>query len=518
MGVVFESAAFVPCSDPQEVCNELIVPEGGSATFGVRLSEQPTQNVTVNLWKYAHDEIHGNVDAVTVSPTTLNFTSSNYNTLQTVTVTAVADANAGHEHLLVLAEISTTDPIFGNADGQNFVYVTVSDGAGALQVGAWPNVAREAGNGQTSKASMTVWLNRSKSSPVLVSYATEDGTATAGSDYTAVSGTLTFLSGETRKTVDVPILDDNVEDSGETFWLVLSNAQGAKPGAGPHPGAGRDPQRRGAPGRAVGRGRRERRRAVRDAGHRHVLSGDDGLRGRRCRTGRRTPGWCRRQRDEDLTLRAGSGSDLTRVRSGEKGPAVALAVGDNVLVVKTTAGTGVEKTYSVTVTREAQASSSNARTLAGLSAEAESDGTWSALSIGTFSAATTQYAATVPHGTAQVRLTATAADANATLKAGAGSNLSAVTSGAASAAIPLEVGANALSVEVTAEDGTTKTYAVTVTREAQASSSNADLSGLNAEAGTDNSWSNTSTSGRSSSSSVRTSRTTRSFASMVMSI
>ena len=86
--------------------------------------------------------------------------------------------------------------------------------------------------------------------------------------------------------------------------------------------------------------------------------------------------------------------------------------------------------------------------------------------IGAFSAETTEYAATVPHGTTHARLVPTAADANLTLKAGAGSNLSAVASGAASAAVPLEVGANALSVEVTAEDGTTKTYAVRVERPA----------------------------------------------------
>lgn len=127
--------------------------------------------------------------------------------------------------------------------------------------------------------------------------------------------------------------------------------------------------------------------------------------------------------------------------------------------------------------------------LTGLSAEARSGDSWSALGIGTFSAATTAYSATVPHGTTHARLTATAADANATLKAGAGSSLSAVSPGAASTAVPLEVGANALSVEVTAEDGTKKTYAVTVTREARASTSNADLSGLSAEAGSDGSWS-----------------------------
>ena len=487
MGVVFESAAFVPCSDPQEVCNELIVPEGGSATFGVRLAEQPTENVTVNLWKYAHDAIHGNVNAVTVSPTTLNFTSSNYSTLQTVTVTATADANAGHEHLLILAEIQTTDPIFRSTDGQNFVYVTVSDGAGALQVGAWPNVAREAGNGQTSKASMTVWLNRSKSSPVLVSYATEDGTATAGSDYTAVSGTLTFLPNETRKTVDVTILDDNVEDSGETFWLVLSNAQGAslEPDYTRARVEIRNDEALLDGLSAEGAGSAGGPYATLDIG---TFSAETMAYAATVPHGTTHARLVPTSADEDLTLRAGSGSDLTRVRSGEKGPAVALTVGDNVLVVKTTAGTGVEKTYKVTVTREAPPSSSNAD-LSGLSAEAGSDGSWSALGIGTFSAATTQYTATVAHDTTHARLTATAADANATLKAGAGSNLSAVTSGAASAAIALEVGANALSVEVTAEDGTTKTYAVTVTREAPPSSSNADLSGLSAEAGSDGSWS-----------------------------
>ena len=46
----------------------------------------------------------------------------------------------------------------------------------------------------------------------------------AGSDYTSTSGTLTFAPGEDKKTVSVPIMDDAVEDDGETFTLVLSNA------------------------------------------------------------------------------------------------------------------------------------------------------------------------------------------------------------------------------------------------------------------------------------------------------
>ena len=58
-------------------------------------------------------------------------------------------------------------------------------------------------------------------------YRTQDGTATAGSDYTLMSGTLTFAPGQNEKTVSVPIADDTVEDSGETLTLVLSNATGA---------------------------------------------------------------------------------------------------------------------------------------------------------------------------------------------------------------------------------------------------------------------------------------------------
>ena len=59
---------------------------------------------------------------------------------------------------------------------------------------------------------------------VTVDWATEDGTATAGEDYSAASGTLTFGPGETTKTVSVVVLHDTVEDHGETFTLRLSNA------------------------------------------------------------------------------------------------------------------------------------------------------------------------------------------------------------------------------------------------------------------------------------------------------
>ena len=71
-----------------------------------------------------------------------------------------------------------------------------------------------------------VTLESASSGTVTVNYATADGTAKAGEDYTATSGTLTFAPGETEKTVAVTIIDDEVEDSGETFTLVLSDPSG----------------------------------------------------------------------------------------------------------------------------------------------------------------------------------------------------------------------------------------------------------------------------------------------------
>ena len=63
--------------------------------------------------------------------------------------------------------------------------------------------------------------------PISVSYTTVDGTAVAGSDYTATSGTLTFDHGETSKTVSVPVLDDSHDEDEETLTLRLSSVSEA---------------------------------------------------------------------------------------------------------------------------------------------------------------------------------------------------------------------------------------------------------------------------------------------------
>ena len=80
---------------------------------------------------------------------------------------------------------------------------------------------------QGATVDFAVTLSRAATGTVTVDYATSDGTAAAGSDYTEKSGTLTFAPGVTAQTVSVAVLDDSHDEESETFTLTLSNAAGA---------------------------------------------------------------------------------------------------------------------------------------------------------------------------------------------------------------------------------------------------------------------------------------------------
>ena len=85
----------------------------------------------------------------------------------------------------------------------------------------------EVQEGAGASLGFVVRLGRAASAAASVQYATSDGSAAAGSDYTATSGTLNFAAGESTKTVSVPVLDDSIHEDDETLTLALSNASGA---------------------------------------------------------------------------------------------------------------------------------------------------------------------------------------------------------------------------------------------------------------------------------------------------
>ncbi len=88
------------------------------------------------------------------------------------------------------------------------------------------------GNAGATPAVFTVTLSDPAPGAVTVDYATLDGTATAGSDYAATGGTLTFAPGVVSQTIAVDVLGDTAVEGTESFFVRLSGASGALTGVG----------------------------------------------------------------------------------------------------------------------------------------------------------------------------------------------------------------------------------------------------------------------------------------------
>jgi hypothetical protein len=115
-----------------------------------------------------------------------------------------------------------------SANGYGYVDVLLNDAV-------WPplpppipavhidDMAVTEGHTGTRAATFTVSLSIPSGQPVTVDYATASGTATGGTDYQSVSGTLTFAPGETTKTVSVPVNGDRLGEPDETLIVNLSH-------------------------------------------------------------------------------------------------------------------------------------------------------------------------------------------------------------------------------------------------------------------------------------------------------
>jgi hypothetical protein len=128
------------------------------------------------------------------------------NGVYTVLVTGEIDDRGGSQQVPVQWSFSVVSPAVSFAQPA----VTVDEAVGS--------------------ALLTVTLDMASAITVTVDYASSDLSATAGSDYTAVSGTLTFAPGVTSQTISVPILDDIAFEAHETLAVSLSNPAGLSMG------------------------------------------------------------------------------------------------------------------------------------------------------------------------------------------------------------------------------------------------------------------------------------------------
>jgi hypothetical protein len=132
-------------------------------------------------------------------------TDAIYEPNETFTVTLRTPVNATIARTAATVTIVNDDPI---------PTISVSD------------VTMTEGNTGTTNANFIVALSNPSSSTITINYATADGSARAGSDYNALTGTLTYTAGQTSKTVAVPVIGDTIDEPNETFTLTLSGALG----------------------------------------------------------------------------------------------------------------------------------------------------------------------------------------------------------------------------------------------------------------------------------------------------
>ncbi len=189
----------------------------GVATVTATLSNASTEDVTVNL------TLSG---SATGSGTDYNASGSSIvvsagSTSNTMTLTSVHDTTDEENETITVDITSVTN---GTENGIQQVTATITDDD------ATPSLSIDdvAINENSGTANFTVTLSAISGKTVTVDYATSEGTATAGSDYTAISTTtLTFNPNQTSKAVNVALIGNTTFEDNETFNVDLTNPSNA---------------------------------------------------------------------------------------------------------------------------------------------------------------------------------------------------------------------------------------------------------------------------------------------------
>jgi large repetitive protein len=189
--------------------------EGTGLTFAVTLSTVSGRAVTVG-WGTANDTAIAGQD-YTAASGTVTFNAGE--TSKTFTVTTTNDTLDEANETFFANLTSATNATIG--DGQGVGTIQDNDDQ--------PTVSISNATAVTEGQNLQFQVNLSAASgqTVTVAYATSDVTATAGQDYTAASGTLTFAAGETSKTVTVQTTDDALDEDTEQLRVTLSNPTNA---------------------------------------------------------------------------------------------------------------------------------------------------------------------------------------------------------------------------------------------------------------------------------------------------
>jgi len=194
-----------------------------SCSFSVSLSWASSQTVSL-AYATADGTAVAGQDYAAASGT-LTFPPGT--TARTVAVTVIGDLMDEADETFTL---NLTAPVNATiADAQGLGTIVDNDPPPAVSISDCAAVEGDTGS---APCSFTVSLSAPSSFTAGVSWATANGTAQAGSDYTAASGTVSFAPGTSSQPVSVPVLGDTAVETDEFFFVNLSNPTGATLGDG----------------------------------------------------------------------------------------------------------------------------------------------------------------------------------------------------------------------------------------------------------------------------------------------
>ena len=210
----YTSLSVTPCT---LLIDDLIVQEGDSATFTVRLEGDNTQPVVVS-YSTGNKTASAGLDYELTSGT---LTFNPREKTKIITVKTLKDLlTESNETFSINLTTTNGGVLFLNTNGQGLG--TIADILPpAISIN---DIIVTEGDSGTKNATFTVTRTGTATNTITIDYTTTDGTAIAGSDYTPTSGTLTFDPNETTKTITVSIIGDTTIESNETFFINLSNA------------------------------------------------------------------------------------------------------------------------------------------------------------------------------------------------------------------------------------------------------------------------------------------------------
>ncbi|WP_254564047.1 SBBP repeat-containing protein [Oscillatoria sp. HE19RPO] len=189
--------------------------DGITDTYSIKLATEPTTSVNIAVTPDTQTDLGSGAGTAV----TLTFDSSNWNTEQTVTVTAIDDTAVEYDHTSTISHsVTSTDA--------NYNGLTVTDVTVSLTDNDWPSVSIAAGANpsETSATPGNFQITLSDPAPsggITLTYSVA-GTATSAIDYTALSGSLFIAEGATSGTIQVVPTDDAIADPNETVQLTLN--------------------------------------------------------------------------------------------------------------------------------------------------------------------------------------------------------------------------------------------------------------------------------------------------------